>query len=108
MFQLPKSFTVLRSRWLRGCGSEYSYLYRHGDAKMCCVGFLARAGGLRAKEIDNVRGLEDVLTIDLGPTLHHELSEIYGTNDDKLLSDKARESRLKHLFAKLGVRVTFK
>ncbi|MDE2020468.1 MAG: hypothetical protein KGJ13_09055 [Patescibacteria group bacterium] len=103
MFQLPKSFTVLRSRWLRGRGNSHSYLYRHSDAKMCCVGFFARAGGLRAKEIDNMKELGDV-----GTPLERALGEIYAVNDNEDLSDKERESKLKRRFADLGVRVTFK
>ena len=39
-------FTIDRKRWLRGEGSDKSFLLRPSDGKMCCLGFYALACGV--------------------------------------------------------------
>lgn len=46
-----KSFTVKRSKWLRGEGHGNSYLLRPNDGKMCCLGFLGIACGAEKEDI---------------------------------------------------------
>ena len=50
--QKVTEFTIDRSKWLRGQGSEKSRLLRPSDGKMCCLGFYALACGLKPEEIE--------------------------------------------------------
>lgn len=42
---------IKRSEWIRGQGSRDSYLYRQGDDKKCCLGFVALQCGIVAGRI---------------------------------------------------------
>lgn len=43
-----------RAKWLRGEGSEDSYLVRASDGKMCCLGFYGQACGLDIEAMRDV------------------------------------------------------
>lgn len=49
-----------RSKWLRGEGSEKSFLLRSTDGKMCCLGFFGLACGLTAERITDVDAPTDI------------------------------------------------
>lgn len=49
-----------RSKWLRGEGSERSFLLRSTDGKMCCLGFFGLACGLTAERITDVGAPTDI------------------------------------------------
>jgi len=123
-------FTVKRGLWLRGEGSDHSYLLRRSDGKMCCLGFGALSCGLRENNIlaattpgyaARYAGVELVgwiaeLVSDTGDCT--ELcSQLMDVNDTpvnhsliggkKLKSEKQREELLAELFLKLDVEVIF-
>lgn len=53
-----KKLTINRRTWLRGEGSEESYLRRAEDGKMCCLGFAAiQLGKLSEDDITSVQSL---------------------------------------------------
>ncbi len=88
---------------------------------MCCLGFFAKACGFRNDEITEIatpRGARDALgkwpswvvegtLIGWGEN-SDAIEEIIGVNDEDGLTMSEREKRLTKLFAKQGVRVTFK
>lgn len=113
-------FQIKRSQWLRGEGSENSYLLRSKDGKKCCVGFFANACGLNDDVIKNRADLVSInhninfdenlnkLIIDGILRLNNDIScNIYKTNDDKYLCDGEREPLLATYFKEIDVDVEF-
>lgn len=123
-------FQVQRSKWLRGEGSEASYLLRDGDRKMCCLGFFAKAQGLSDEDILEERTFEEVLQHYLADTqtlvtklaplvtaknswgeslyINSEVANrVMVTNDDDRIPDQAREVILKGAFLLAGIEVEF-
>ena len=115
---------VERSKWLRGEGWEKSKLLRSTDGKMCCLGFACLAMGATEEQINNMNsptmvcnmggGLElPMLTMvdtdHLGRRLIHKdpVSEAMMINDERILSESAREARLTQLLAKVGIDLEF-
>ncbi len=101
-----------RNTWLRGEGSDTSYLLRPSDKKMCCLGFLCGQynsiyeflGHQTVDEDDLPESVYDALENGLSaPTLE----ELYCINDSEVLSDVEREQELTKLFAGAGINVEF-
>lgn len=110
---LPKTLTISRKKWLRGSG-EGVLLQTGGERKMCCLGFLTRACGLKglggkmmpADLRVKIPGLVSykISTGCANSGLGNKLAEI---NDDTNLTEKEREKRIREGFKKLGVKVKF-
>ncbi len=119
------SFTVDRSRWLRG--ERNSFLQRTTDGKRCCLGFLALACGVpesgivgwellsrlehqhfallpeALKRNTAARGKQVLLVDRL-----MELNDDYiGYGFSKLSSEAERELELAEAFREAGIEVTF-
>ncbi len=106
-------FTVDRSRWLRGEGTNASRLQREADGKRCCLGFMCFAAGVPEKSIINV-GLPSRLSYSelllLPDTLRSSgsnVQQIVTNNDQQNMSGPAREAKLTELFQAAGIKVTF-
>jgi hypothetical protein len=50
-----------RAKWIRGEGSDSSYLLRNLDNKMCCLGFYACELGIPGAQIGGVRTPTDLV-----------------------------------------------
>lgn len=122
-----------RARWLRGEGSDASYLLRGLDRRMCCLGFLCRARGFtegdlleqrEPNDLVNVEGLEDEQLDGLVAIHHHQedaedpydetdytdeavVGQLIVVNDDEKLTEEVREIEVKTLMATIGVDVEF-
>lgn len=105
-----KKVTVLRinrKRWWRGQGSDDSRLRKRKDGKQCCIGFYARACGLK---ITDIEGCATLAALDSDELRAHEskhnktFSDLYEVNDDAELTAKDRESKIRQLFKDLGVK----
>lgn len=115
MFEIfPKEFTVERSRWLRGEGSDASRLLRSEDHLMCCVGFFCKAMGFTDDELLEMSTLNALLTNHQQERNEEKIYLIdpfqgtaYMINDDLILHDGDREDSLTEEFKGLGIRVTF-
>ena len=115
-------FQIKRSEWLRGEGSENSYLLRSKDGKKCCVGFFANACGLNDDVIKNYGDLCNMYlsnsNICLNENLHKLIDvvlmvnsdiadNIYQTNDNKRFCDAEREEILVKLFKQIDCEAEF-
>lgn len=90
---------------------------------MCCLGFLACAIGFKKSEIvdrSSPGGVLDELPrrgLRFGPLIKPDgefcardsehSKKLMAINDDEKISERARESRIRRYFAKLGVKVRF-
>ncbi len=113
-----KNVKISRKRWTRGGDGEL----RTDSGQSCCLGFVARAYGLRTPTNSSTfSGLADfeqdlsVLPEKLRPVLsprgeyidselHDDLTE---TNDDCEIRGAEREKRITKLLAKAGVKAVF-
>lgn len=100
---------IVRNRWLRGEGSEESYLLRRRDKKQCCVGFYALALGLKEEDIVGHKVLRDIVSVPAAqnPIWPGEMARLYHDNDDENITDTAREAKIKDIFARHNVEVEF-
>jgi len=122
VFKDLTKFTVKRSDWLRGKGSDESGLLL--DGKMCCLGFYAKAQGFSDEELKEATSPGDLVCNTLcdpksrlidyrsqyGTMRHCDSVEgvvLMTTNDDQYILDEVREKSLKEDFLKLGVEVEF-
>jgi hypothetical protein len=105
-------FTVDRTRWLRGEGSERSSLFRPEDGKMCCLGFACLAAGHTEEDIADVSSPNGIA---MKPPAfqcllpHHnspEVGDVMEVNDGED-TDEGREAFITERLAKIGMRVTF-
>lgn len=108
--------TIKREEWLHGEGCGESTLFRDYDGKKCCVGIYLSALGMRddellenatASETDTSRVPEQALWL-LSEYKGADSKDawcLYRTND--LKRQPRREAKIKELFAKHGVEVTF-
>lgn len=100
-----KTYTINRSKWLRGEGNENSYLLRGDDGKMCCLGQVCEQEGVPGSELIGISepaGLQKRKS-SLPKWLFSEVAyEMMEENDTK-----AREERLKKLAVKAGVEFLF-
>ena len=91
------------------------------DGKMCCLGFLGKACGATDKQIYMINTPEEADKVKWPEFLIETLSsDLTGNSDicnhlmiindsqDKNLSDREREKKLKEIFKKNGIQVTFK
>lgn len=113
-----RKLTIDRSRWLRGEGSDISFLRRERDGKMCCLGFLALQCGMTVAKITGVANPSDVLderwplTI-IGQDDHciventNLTNNMIEMNDAEWLAEEEREESLKKLFAVVGIELEF-
>ena len=106
----PLTVTVRRKDWIRG-GYGDSRLLRLADQKMCCLGFAARKIGFERNQI-----LERLEPNDLGVNIcglarngnnTSTANELMCANDDTLMSDKAREEKIKSLGKRIGLDFRF-
>ena len=115
-----RNVTIKRGRWLRGEGSEDSYLLRGTDNKMCCLGYVARAARVTAHDIFHVRTPDGLIRATRRRGWFRDLfldsalfdnSELTNTlmeiNDSQTISDLEREVYLGLAFAGLGINVRF-
>ena len=107
---------VSKKRWCRGLGCVRSALLCETSGKMCCIGFMARACGLKPKNIRGMAGLEDLpadaqnkspLIKTAVENKEEHLTDAYMINDSEALTDKERIKALKPIGRKLGVNFTF-
>jgi hypothetical protein len=106
-------WTVDRAKWLRGEGTDNSYLRRASDGKMCCLGQRALHVGHPVDELVSVLSPDQLADharwiglIDDG-NITPKAFALMTINDDKILTDEAREATLIELFASIGEEVTF-
>lgn len=115
---------IKRSEWLRGEGSDGSYLYRREDGKRCCLGFLGKQlcgitdEQMAGKEMPNALPLCDWLPkmLDLDadstpfdPILINSIITAYLSinNDRVMMSEEEREKNIAQLMIQLDVEVVF-
>lgn len=92
----PIKVRIDRSRWLRGEGSDDSFLLRPRDGRMCCLGFCALAMGLNEDDIRNVYEPEDVgRWPEISASESTRLDQAMRTNDEVEMCDTDRERELK-------------
>lgn len=110
-----------RNTWLRGEGTENSFLLREKDSKMCCLGFLGAACGVPSESMTNTEApallnqdhrdlFPDFLFHggrDLNQDSSDECNSLVEINDDEELTPEEREAELTMLFAKHGIEVEF-
>lgn len=110
-----KVITINRKRWLRGTGDGF---LRNGSGKQCCLGFVCRDFGMKARDIfdhalpDDVdeyqKKLPEWLWTSGSNTDCGKAAEI---NDsligNKVKSERDRESKIKEIFARNGLRAKF-
>lgn len=107
-------FTISRKEWLRGEGSEKSFLLAD-DGRRCCVGIYANKCGIPDKQLLNFSYVDNHLVIG-APELKWlwgdeyetaEARELYETNDEMFTPESEREQKITELFAQQGIKVTF-
>lgn len=119
-----KHVEIRRKRWLRGEGSRNSFLYRHKDRKMCCLGFYLRSCGLPVKDLTgrkspfDLPGVPDEAKwLNLANLLpdgakwrktFNVVNKLMRINDTDDLPEKQREKQISKLFREQGVKVVFK
>jgi hypothetical protein len=113
--------TIDRSQWLRGEGSENSYLLRKKDDKMCCLGFFSLQCGFDYLEI---RGIKSPISLHQSRWAEKTTEGSFlfrndGANSEALVQlmeindttnypdDDIREAKIAALFSKHGVEVEF-
>ncbi len=113
-----------RATWLRGEGSEDSYLYRQSDEKKCCIGFYCLVVGLDIQRISGYQLPEYLFTgkdnadvakldrllerKDTGAIVDSEIcGKLVSANDSERISDLERELKIAELFAQIDVEVEF-
>lgn len=104
-----QTFTITRSKWLRGEGPQYSQLLRERDGKMCCLGQICEQLGVsREKLVGRVypRQLVNIYGEKLPQWLVASV-EMAMENDHMAISDVRREENLKMLASVRGVNLVF-
>ena len=96
-------------------------LFSPSTGKMCCLGFVCRAYGLKQKDMSTV-GLPDALTDDLQEELPSWLQSFTSSDDehafdvvrdiahinDSNMLRSTKEKLLKPIFAEYGIRLVFR
>lgn len=118
----PFTFTIQRSRWLRGTGFG---LLLDSTGKQCCVGHYLSALGVKSERLFMVscaQWVKDrldaanwlVIAHERGSVQSKEANELYYANDRRITKDeprlkkeREREQRIKQLFAQQNIRVRF-
>lgn len=108
--------TVSRSKWLRGEGSQRSFLLREEDGKMCCMGFAAIAAGLKPEDIKGKKTVNGSASTATGsvepedvkiPSMENWFDSLYGANDSTVIPDHMREAEIIKRGADKGIAFTF-
>lgn len=111
-------FTISRKKWLRGKGGINSFLFNQFNGKMCCIGFYAMHCGLTVKDILNVttpgklRKIGKNIPLKMSWLLSNKEGnllgnspaciDIMGANDDEVLPEWERETKIKEAFAAIA------
>lgn len=117
MFKL----VIDRKRWHRGAmkdGNDSSLRVK-ATGNMCCLGQFALAAGATERQITDQPGPNNIQRQTRNNALKHKFFKklyedpntcynLMETNDKVCMSDRMREFRLKRLFKKIEVAVTFK
>ncbi len=105
-----KKFTIDRKSWLRGEGSDKSFLLRD-DGKMCCLGQYCLASNIPKDTLINTKSpysLKNDKKIKVENLMgQFWVGDAMSVNDKETLSDKLREENLIELFKEGGIEVTF-
>jgi len=105
---------VDRKIWLRGEGTEKSFLYRVEDGKMCCVGILGKQLGIPERELRGVKGTMICPSIKwpnwansgwMEETSH--INKAYHINDNLIMTETEREIELTEFFKAHDIQVEF-
>jgi len=119
----PFEFTVLRSKWYRGRGSDKSRLL-NSAGEMCCLGFYVLACDIDKRAVLD-KCVPDELDVRVFPKLHESIrpdalypggpysdnglvGNLLKVNDHTGIGEKEREKELTKLFRQGGIKVTFK
>jgi hypothetical protein len=96
-------FVIDHKNWLRGEGTQDSYLLRK-DGKMCCLGFMSKAFGVPENEIlevtmpfvlDNDRDHDSWLLYPECVRHDIDMRDISEVNDDENTDDAFKEKAIK-------------
>jgi hypothetical protein len=107
------TYTVKRSQWYRGNGSDQSKLLRE-DGQRCCIGFVGQQCGIKdADLLDNasVRSCDE--SVNGWPSWFiaypssEDLQAAYSVNDSEDTTDEYREARLTAIFERYGDTLLF-
>lgn len=117
-----KKFTIKRSEWYRGKGSDDSRLLNE-DKQKCCLGFYSLSCGLRSQDIRDMASPYDVIEehnklwksfLITEPDESNELdwnsrdaNQLMSINDDEKTSDAHKEKKIITMFKKHGIAVKF-
>lgn len=113
-----KTFTIQRSKWLRGEGNTKSSLLRTEDGKQCCLGQVMSQCGVPDNELREVGEPSDIsdqdieiealCEWDLGTRHQHpSIGRMIEINDDEETEEFERESRLCELAQQAGFSLQF-
>lgn len=118
-----KKFVIERERWFRGRDNARLLVNVATDSpdfgKMCCLGFFGIACGIDPEQLLGMGSPEDRKEEPWSSWVLREndetgyvedsrsINSLIAVNDDRKISDAARESRITELFAKHGVEVEF-
>ncbi len=97
---IPKQVVIDREQWIRGEGSDVSYLLRSSDGMMCCLGFSALQCGWEKCEINNTpspnsAGWKDLTEKDGYVTANVlNIRKMMNVNDDEVKGNELREIEL--------------
>ena len=113
---------VDRAKWLRGEGSNTSYLLRQADGKMCCLGFVCVTAGMTPEQISGLTAPSSLVSVrrPIPPAVKRLLDHntfftvnsaitvsMMITNDAKDMSDAEREAQLQASGLEVGIQFTF-
>jgi hypothetical protein len=119
---------IKRSEWLRGEGSDCSYLYRSSDGKRCCLGFLGNqvcgltddemAGNAMPSCLPRASWLPQMLKREErrngdGHFLYDAIidapitTSLAHINDSQMVSEEKREKEVSQLMRELDIEVEF-
>lgn len=107
------TFTIKRSKWLRGEGVGNSQLFREGDGKMCCIGQVCLSLGIDEVFLRDHAGLgleeefEKPELFTAGHSVHPWIWDAYKINDSQYIDDRTRERQLKELVGRNGHEFVF-
>jgi hypothetical protein len=106
-----------RRIWLRGEGSDVSYLLRGSDKKQCCVGILCESLGVSKKNLQDHKGSQTLSGFNLPEWLTPESDDLfkaYEINDTSVPAnvevaafEASREAKITELFAEHDIQVEF-
>lgn len=106
-----KTFTIERSKWLRGEGMWESDLLRHKDDKMCCLGQVCEQLGFPLSVLRNkstpMELDEEIESLVVEAQDSNLTEEMMAVNDQKEIPDSERESSLSKLAQQAGFSLKF-